>query len=43
VDVPAEPLPHENERETFVERVTGAAIGALQEWHERKAGAPSTG
>jgi hypothetical protein len=36
VDVPAEPLPHENDRETFLERVTGAAIAALQEWQERK-------
>jgi hypothetical protein len=43
VDVPSEPLPHENERETFVERVTGAAIGALQEWHERKVAAASAG
>jgi hypothetical protein len=36
VEVPAEPLPHENDRETFLDRVTGGAIGALQEWHESK-------
>jgi Sulfotransferase domain len=34
VDVPAEPLPHANEREAFVERVTGAALDTLQAWRE---------
>jgi hypothetical protein len=37
VDVPAEPLPHENDRETFFDRVIGGAIGALHEWYENKA------
>ena len=36
VDVPAEPLPHENDRETFFDRVIGGAIGALHEWYESK-------
>ena len=37
VEVPAEPLPHENDRETFFDRVIGGAIGALHEWYESKA------
>jgi hypothetical protein len=37
VDVPAEPLPHANDRETFLERVTDGAIGALREWRESRA------
>jgi hypothetical protein len=37
VGVPAEPLPHENDRETFLERVIGGAIGALHEWQAGKA------
>jgi hypothetical protein len=36
VEVPAEPLPHANDRETFLERVSDGAIGALLEWRERK-------
>lgn len=39
VEVPAEPLPHENDRETFLERVTGGAIVALHEWHEGRVAA----
>jgi hypothetical protein len=39
VEVPAEPLPHENDRETFLDRVIGGAIGALHEWHESRAAA----
>ncbi|MFI5003613.1 MAG: sulfotransferase family protein [Solirubrobacterales bacterium] len=39
VDVPSEPLPHENDRETFFDRVIGGAIGALHEWNESKAAA----
>jgi Sulfotransferase domain len=39
VEVPTEPLPHENDRETFLERVTGGAIGALHEWYESRAAA----
>jgi hypothetical protein len=35
VEVPAGPLPHENEREAFVERVIGAGIEALQTWREQ--------
>jgi hypothetical protein len=37
VEVPSEPLPHENDRETFFDRVIGGAIGALHEWYESKA------
>ncbi len=37
VEVPSEPLPHENDRETFLDRVIGGAIGALHEWHETRA------
>jgi Sulfotransferase domain len=37
VDVPAEPLPHANDRETFVERVTDGAIDALQAWRSQRA------
>ncbi len=37
VDVPAEPLPHANDREVFVGRVIGAAIAALQSWHAGEA------
>lgn len=39
VEVPAEPLPHENDRETFLDRVIGGAIAALHEWHESRAAA----
>jgi Sulfotransferase domain len=37
VAVPAEPLPHANDRETFLERVTDGAIGALHAWRESRA------
>jgi hypothetical protein len=37
VEVPAEPLPHANDRETFLERVSDGAIGALQQWRESRA------
>jgi hypothetical protein len=36
VDVPAGPLPHANDRETFVERVTDGALDALQAWRGRE-------
>jgi hypothetical protein len=36
VDVPAEPLPHENDRETFIGRVTDGAINALHEWQQQR-------
>lgn len=39
VEVPAEPLPHENDRETFMDRVSGGAIEALHAWHESRAAA----
>jgi hypothetical protein len=41
VDVPAEPLPHANDRDTFLERVTYGAIDALQTWREERAAATS--
>ena len=34
VDVPAEPLPHANDRDTFLERVIDGALGALASWRE---------
>ena len=34
VDVPDEPLPHANDRGTFLERVIGGALDALQGWRE---------
>jgi Sulfotransferase domain len=37
VDVPAQPLPHENDRETFVGRVTDGAIDALVDWRSDRA------
>jgi hypothetical protein len=36
VDVPDEPLPHVNDRDTFLERVTNGALDALQEWRESR-------
>jgi Sulfotransferase domain len=37
VEVPAEPLPHANDRGTFLERVSDGAIGALQQWRDSRA------
>jgi hypothetical protein len=37
--VPDQPFPHANDRETFIDRVTGGAIGALSTWHEGRASA----
>jgi hypothetical protein len=34
VDVPDGPLPHANDRETFLERVIDGALGALVSWRE---------
>ena len=34
VDVPREPLPHVNDRETFLGRVADGAIATLQKWRE---------
>jgi hypothetical protein len=39
VDVPAQPLPHANDRETFLGRVIDGALGALQQWRARDPGA----
>jgi hypothetical protein len=39
VEEPAEPLPHENDRESFVERVIGGALDALGRWREAGASA----
>jgi hypothetical protein len=36
VPVPDEPLPHENDRETFLGRVTHGAIAALAAWSEQQ-------
>ncbi|HEV2944832.1 MAG TPA: sulfotransferase [Solirubrobacteraceae bacterium] len=41
VPVPGEPLPHANDRETFVGRVIDGALAALQEWRESAATGPS--
>jgi hypothetical protein len=41
VDVPAGPLPHANDRDTFLERVIGGALDSLQAW--RESGAPAPG
>ncbi len=38
VDVPDGPLPHANDRDTFLARVTEGAIGALHAWQTSKAG-----
>jgi len=35
VDIPDQPLPHANDRETFVQRVTDGALDALRTWRER--------
>jgi Sulfotransferase domain len=35
VDVPSEPLPHANDRDTFVGRVTEGALDALAAWREQ--------
>lgn len=35
VDVPAEPLPHANDRDTFLGRVIGGALDSLQAWREQ--------
>jgi hypothetical protein len=37
VAVPAEPLPHANDRDTFQDRVVTAAIGALSSWQQARA------
>ena len=37
LEVPPDPLPHLNDRETFIDRVTDGAIGALAAWQSRRA------
>ncbi len=39
VEQPAGELPHANDRDTFLDRVTGGAIDALQRWYAAKAAA----
>jgi sulfotransferase family protein len=39
VPVPDGPLPHENDRATFRDRVTQGAIATLLAWREEQAGA----
>ncbi len=41
VDVPDGPLPHANDRDTFLERVVDGALGALSAW--RESGVPVAG
>jgi hypothetical protein len=36
VDVPAQPLPHANDRATFVDRVIGGAIATLETWRAKQ-------
>jgi hypothetical protein len=36
VDVPSEPMPHVNDRETFLGRVTDGAIATLQAWRQEQ-------
>jgi len=36
VSVPGEPLPHENDRDTFVGRVANGAIAALNDWQRQQ-------
>ena len=41
VEVPDAPLPHANERDTFVERVSDAALDTLQAWRQSRSSAPA--
>ncbi|MGH2865233.1 MAG: sulfotransferase, partial [Solirubrobacteraceae bacterium] len=38
VEVPDGPLPHANDRETFLERVMAGALDALQAWRAQQTG-----
>ncbi|HUN77355.1 MAG TPA: sulfotransferase [Solirubrobacteraceae bacterium] len=42
VEVPDEPLPHENDRETFLDRVRFGAIDALAAWKQERTAAAAT-
>ncbi|HVR04417.1 MAG TPA: sulfotransferase, partial [Solirubrobacteraceae bacterium] len=42
VAVPSEPLPHVNDRETFLGRVIDGALGKLGEWRAAETGALSS-
>jgi len=35
LDVPDEPLPHANDRDTFLQRVIGGALDSLEVWREQ--------
>lgn len=37
VEVPDQPFPHANDRETFLDRVIGGAVASLHAWHEEGA------
>jgi hypothetical protein len=39
VPVPAEPMPHVNDRETFTDRVIGGGIAALENWQRERSAA----
>jgi hypothetical protein len=43
VDVPDEPLPHVNDRETFLGRVMDGALAALGAWREQTAAPAAAG
>ncbi|HLM85470.1 MAG TPA: sulfotransferase [Solirubrobacteraceae bacterium] len=43
VDVPETPLPHANDRDTFLERVIDGALGALVAWRESESAVPAGG
>lgn len=43
VEAPAEPLPHANDRETFLERVTDGAITTLEQWRQARAAEAAAG
>jgi len=40
VDVPAQPLPHANDRATFLDRVIGGAVTTLESWRAQQGAAP---
>ena len=42
VGEPDTPLPHANDRETFLNRVIGGALNSLQQWHDEREAALET-